>query len=127
MPVVIPLVVGGYVLQAELALTREQRAQGLMGRTHMPENSGLLMCYPYPQLPMVWMKGTLLPLTVAFLDEEKKIIEMMDLEPLDATIRQCTVDWACYSLEVRLGWLASRGVGKGAVCSFELPEGVVPS
>jgi hypothetical protein len=119
----IPLTVAGYELQVELATTQEQRSQGLMFREDLPANGGMLFVFPYEREVSFWMKNTPLPLSIAFLDAEKHILNIADMQPFDQTSHR-SAGRARYALEVHQGWFAERGIEAGAVCEFQLPADV---
>jgi len=113
-PAVLPgtLLVAGDTLFVEIFTTEEERAQGLMFRTELPENHGALFVFPYPQRLSFWMKNTLIPLDLAFLDASGVIVELHALEPLEE--RPVTSSRPVpFALEVNRGYFARRGVGVG--------------
>lgn len=105
--------VGEAVLQAEYAVTAAERARGLMHRTELPADRGMLFSFDEVRPHCLWMKNTPLPLSAAFMDEQGRIVDLMDLEPLSTEIR-CSKAPARYALEVKQGWFAERGIGPGA-------------
>lgn len=123
---VIPVTIEGHQLRAELALTYSARVRGLRGRTDLPPDGALLMCHPYPGGMAIWMRDTLLPLSAAFLDARRLIINIVDLTPLDETFH-LSVGPAQYALETHRGWFADRRIGRGSYAEFELPRGSEPS
>ena len=68
-------------LHVEVASNHEKRLQGLMHRKKLPKNKGMLFIYPSERIIKLWMKNTLIPLSVAFLDRNKKIINIEKMEP----------------------------------------------
>jgi hypothetical protein len=119
----IPLTIAGHQLQAELATTPEQRSRGLMFREDLPENGGMLFVFPQTRQVSFWMKNTPLPLSIAFLDADKRILNIVDMEPFDETSHP-SAGPARYALEVHQGWFAERGIEAGMVCEFQLPANV---
>jgi uncharacterized membrane protein (UPF0127 family) len=105
-------------LTAELAVTGEQRAQGLMGRDALAPDSGMLFAIQPPGRGF-WMRGTTIPLTVAFIGECGEIVDFADLEPLSEEIKNTDQPYA-FALEMERGWFAAHGVETGDV--VELPE-----
>ncbi len=100
------------ILNVELATTPEERATGLMGRSFLAEDAGMLFIYPKPQIAAFWMKNTRIPLDVGFFDADRRLIhiEQMDLpkkEPLP--LYQCNKP-ALYALEVPRGWFERHRV-----------------
>lgn len=107
-----PLKIKGHVVRAELANTEQTRMTGLMFRTTLPENGGMLFVYDHDGTYAMWMKNTYLPLSVAFIDRRGVILNIEDMEPqtLDA---HPSAGPARYSLEMSRGWFAKRGIKKG--------------
>lgn len=105
--------VGDAELQAEYAVTAPERARGLMERTQLAANRGMLFRFDDFRRHCLWMKDTPLPLSAAFMDEAGRIVDLIDLEPLSKAIR-CSREPARYALEVNRGWFAEQGIGAGA-------------
>lgn len=108
----IPLSVGMYVVQAEVANTFATRAVGLMARKTMAAHHGMLFVFPQPEQLCMWMRNTLLPLSVAFIDEDGVIVNVEDMQPLTET-SHCAKRPSKYALEMNQGWFASRGLKPG--------------
>ncbi len=109
----ITLGIGGvHRVVAEVASIPSDRAQGLMFRKKMPDNEGMLFVYPQPHVTGMWMKNTLIPLSVAFIDEKGVIINVEEMKPqtLDAHMAKGA---AKYSLEMNTGWFKKRRLGPG--------------
>lgn len=114
---VVSLNIGLYVIKAEVAATQDQRERGLMSRKSMPQNVGMLFDLERPALlECMWMKDTLMPLSVAFIDEAGKIINIEDMKPMTED-QHCSTRGAHvrYALEMNYGWFAQKHVGPGAV------------
>jgi uncharacterized membrane protein (UPF0127 family) len=110
---VIPLSLGSGALEVQVASDQSQRAQGLMHRTAMPANQGMLFAYPAPAYFCMWMKNTKIPLSVAFIDAQGKVINIADMVPQTET-NHCTERNATYALEVNRGWFTRHGVTAGS-------------
>lgn len=113
---VIPLNIGFYALQAEVASTEAQRNQGMMLRKSMGQNEGMLFDLERPALlECMWMKDTLIPLSVAFIDEAGKIINIEDMQPQTET-QHCSAKTSHvrYALETNLGWFRQKHIEPGA-------------
>lgn len=109
---VIPLTAGIHVIQAEVAATEADRAQGLMHRQALGANEGMLFLFGAPATVCMWMKNTPLPLSVAFLDANGLIINIEDMTPNTAT-SHCANKRANYALEMRQGWFKQKNVKPG--------------
>jgi uncharacterized protein len=68
-------------IAVEIADAPEERARGLMGRTSLPEDAGMIFVYPEPTEGGYWMKNTLIPLSIAFYDVNGEILRILDMEP----------------------------------------------
>ena len=104
--------VGDARLKAEYARTPDERERGLMERTEMPADHGMLFRFDDFRRHCLWMKNTPLPLSAAFMDEQGRIVDVIDLEPLSKAIR-CSSEPARYALEVNQGWFERNGIEVG--------------
>jgi len=108
-------------IEVEIADTEETWEKGLMFRKHLPEGSGMLFVYPKPGVLLFWMKNTLIPLSVAFFDEDKTLLNIEDMlvpvkgKPL-ALFK--SVSPAKYALEVPQGWFAKHKIEPGVKFSW---------
>lgn len=111
---IVQLQIGIHLIQAELAATDEARTMGLMHREHLEKNRGMLFVFPKPAIQAMWMKNTLIPLAVAFIDDRGRIINIEEMRPntLDAHAAKGP---ARYALEMNGGWFRERGISPGAV------------
>ena len=106
------LFAGMHRVEAEIAATPDSRQTGLMQRTMMASQRGMLFVFPEVAKHCMWMRNTLLPLSVAFLDDQGRIINIEDMQPQTEN-NHCAAKPARYALEMNLGWFKSRGVGAG--------------
>jgi uncharacterized membrane protein (UPF0127 family) len=104
---------GMHVIRAEVADGFASRMQGLMQRTSLPPNGGMLFVFDEDATHCMWMKNTLIPLSVAFLDERGAIINIADMQP-HSEQSHCASRSARYALEMMQGWFAQRGIRAGA-------------
>jgi len=104
---------GMYQIDAQVALTPEQRAIGLMFRREMPQHEGMLFVFEQPAGQCFWMKNTLLPLTAAFVADDGTIVNLADMKP-QTTDSHCSAKPVRYVLEMNRGWFAKRGIKAGS-------------
>jgi uncharacterized protein len=108
-------------VRVEVADNIFEQARGLMDRTMLGENRGMLFVYPEERELSFWMKNTLIPLSIAFIDSESRIIDIQDMKPLDdEPPSYVSAEPAKYALEVNQGFFEERGVKIGD--RVELPE-----
>ena len=108
----IQIAADGHQLTVEVAATEEARAQGLMHRRILPENRGMLFVFRESAQHAMWMMNTYIPLSVAFLDERGRIINIADMQPHTRDTHAAAKP-ARFALEVNRGWFAKRGIGPG--------------
>lgn len=104
--------VGAHPLKVEIAASDPQREKGLMFRQSMPPNDGMLFIFDEPAYHSMWMKNTLIPLSVAYLDAQGTILNILDMEPqtLDAHL---SAGPAIYAIETNKGWFAAKKIKAG--------------
>ena len=106
------LTVGFHRIEAEVAATQAHRMTGPMHRQSMPPQHGMLFVFPELNTHCMWMRNTLLPLSVAFLDEAGTIVNIADMKP-QTEINHCAKRPARYALEMNIGWFAAKGIKAG--------------
>lgn len=107
-----PLKIKGHALRAELARSEEEKRTGLMFRRQLGENTGMVFVYEREERWAMWMKNTYVPLSVAFIDRDGRILNIEDMEPLTLDSHQAAGP-AKYALEMNRGWFATRGIRAG--------------
>jgi uncharacterized membrane protein (UPF0127 family) len=110
---VLQLSAGMHLVRAELAADYASRMRGLMFRASMPVNAGMLFIFEEAGPQCMWMKNTLIPLSVAFLDDGGAIINVEDMQP-QTEDSHCARKPARYALEMNKGWFAARGIKPGS-------------
>lgn len=110
----VSLTAGINLIKAEVAAAPLEREQGLMFREKMGPNEGMVFVFEGPAEVCMWMKNTLLPLSVAFIDGTGKIVNIEDMKPqsLDS---HCAKTLVRYALEMNLGWFKQKNVKPGTV------------
>jgi len=113
------LFVGPEVITAELAMTEIQVGTGMMFRKEMGENEGMLFIFARPNRVSFYMKNTLLPLHVAYLDNEGTILELHELQPLDETPVPAASYNVQFVLEMNKGWFTRHNIRVGSVITCD--------
>ena len=103
---------GLHLIQAEIAQTPAQREIGLMNRSSMPAQAGMLFIFERPGTQCFWMKNTLLPLTIAFLRDDGSIVNTADMQP-QSLQAHCSKEPVRLALEMNQGWFERKGMKPG--------------
>ncbi|CAN5418050.1 hypothetical protein BH11PSE11_BH11PSE11_01050 [soil metagenome] len=103
-----------HVIKAEVAATEPERQQGLMMREKMSTNEGMVFVFDSPTQICMWMKNTLLPLSVAFIDDAGKIVNIEDMKP-QSLDNHCGKKQVRYALEMNQGWFKQKNIKPGSV------------
>ena len=112
MPVV-QLNAGMHLIRAEVAAEFGTRMRGLMYRASMPQNAGMLFIFDESTQHCMWMKNTLIALSVAFIDEKGAITNIEHMKP-QTEDSHCASRSARYALEMNRGWFAAHGIKPGS-------------
>ena len=108
----IPLKVSGHTISAEVAHKKQSRIRGLMYRNFLEENSGMLFVFPQTARHSMWMDNTYIPLSIAFLDKNGIIINIINMSPNTRT-KHSAASAAKYALEMNLGWFSAKNIKAG--------------
>ena len=100
------------VVRVEIATTTAEKQRGLMGRTALAEDAGMLFVFDREQQLSFWMKDTLIPLSIAYINESGRIADIQNMQPLDETPHP-SAEPAKYALEVNQGFFNEHGVEVG--------------
>lgn len=106
------LLVGSKAVKVELATNEESRRKGLQSREHLEEDSGMFFMFDEPKYLSFWMENTYIPLSIAYLDENYKIIDIFDMKPLSKASTTSTKP-AKFALEVNKGWFKKNNISTG--------------
>ena len=109
----IELKTGIYRIQAELADTPKAREVGLMNRTSMPTNSGMLFIFEQKAGHCFWMNNTKIPLSIAFIADDGKIVNIEEMQA-ETTNNHCPKAAVRYALEMNKQWFSERVIVPGS-------------
>lgn len=112
----VKLSTGMHLIDAQVALTPEQRQIGLMHRKEMPQHEGMVFVFEQASQQCFWMKNTLLPLTAAFVADDGTIVNLADMKP-ETTESHCSTQPVRYVLEMNKGWFEKKGIKAGSKLS----------
>lgn len=116
--------IDGNELVLEVAASQEARECGLSGHGQLPADRGMLFVFRQPGPIAFWMKDTELPLSIAFIDDTRRIIAIEQMEPMKSEPSYRSPEPARYGLEVNRGWFAKHHVTIGDTVQFTLPPGL---
>jgi hypothetical protein len=113
----IPLYIGQREIWVEVAKTPEERSYGLMGRKYLGKDEGMLFIFETEDRHGFWMKNTFIPLSIAFIEKNGRIVWITDMKPLtlDSHVPPQSI---LYALEMNKGWFSSGGIKVGDVVRF---------
>lgn len=113
--VVVETAAGPQAVTVELARTDAEHERGLMYRRELAEDAGMLFVFPSAEPRTFWMRNTLIPLDMLFIDDAGVVVGIVrDAEPLTLTPRGPGPEVAArFVLEVRGGWAARHGAATG--------------
>ena len=106
------LTAGIHVITAEIASTPQSRMIGLMMRERVAPNHGMVFVLEDKSQHCFWMRNTLIPLSIAFIDDDGTIVNIADMTP-KSEASTCPQRPVRYALEMDQGWFAKRGVTAG--------------
>jgi uncharacterized membrane protein (UPF0127 family) len=109
---VAPLSAGMHVIQAEVADNFVSRMTGMMHRTTMGANEGMLFVFEESGRQCMWMKNTLIPLSVAYLADDGAIVNIEDMQP-QSEESHCSKAPVRFALEMNRGWFSGKGIKPG--------------
>ena len=110
---------GSHLVDVEVAATAASRQRGLMWRTELPEGKGMLFIFPQSQVNSFWMRNTLIPLDMVFIDKGLRVVGVVQwAEPQTLTSRTVGKP-SLYVLEVPGGWASRNGVRAGSTIELE--------
>ena len=108
----VKLTAGIHVITAEAATTPQSRTVGLMYRERLAPNHGMLFVFEEKSPQCFWMRNTIVPLTIAFIEDDGTIAQLADMAP-KTEVSHCSQKPVRYALEMEQGWFAKRGIAPG--------------
>jgi len=108
----VPLYLKNKEIRVEVAKTLEERAQGLMNRKQLGKDEGMLFIFEKEDYHGFWMKNTHIPLSIAFIDKEGRIVRITDMKPLTLESHDPPQP-ILYALEMQKGWFSANGIKAG--------------
>jgi uncharacterized membrane protein (UPF0127 family) len=110
--------VAGKPVRVRISQTPDELQRGLMSTEDLPADEGMLFVFQRQEILHFWMKDTPLPLSVAFIDKNRRILEICRMEPLDEKTIYTSEQPAIYALEMNAGWFQAHGVKVGDMVEF---------
>ena len=104
---------GVHLIRAEVADNFVTRMQGLMHRKALGTNEGMLFIFDEAGIQCMWMKNTLIPLSVAYISDDGSIVNIEDMKP-HSEDSHCTKKPVRFALEMNVGWFESKGLRAGS-------------
>ncbi|NIP61083.1 MAG: hypothetical protein GWM92_21730 [Gemmatimonadetes bacterium] len=106
------VILGGDTVRAEVADSPEERERGLMNRTSLGEDEGMLFVFQDEEVRSFWMRNTYVPLDIAFLDSALEVVDIQQMEPETEEFYESARP-AMFAVEVAQGWMVAHGVDVG--------------
>ena len=106
-------------VKVEVADSPRERDRGLMYRKSLPSDSGMLFDFGHEVDTSFWMKNTSIPLSIAFISPDGKVIAIKDMAPYDLTPVEPPGEYH-YAVEANRGWFEEHGVGPGDRATINL-------
>lgn len=109
----VELQAGVHLIKAEVAADNPSRMRGLMFRERLGPNQGMLFVFQEKSQQCFWMRNTLIPLSIAFIDDDGGIVNIEDMQPRSED-SHCAAKPIRYALEMEQGWFGKRGLKAGS-------------
>ena len=106
------LTAGMFVIDAAVAANDADREQGLMYRTQLAPNEGMLFVFNENAVHCFWMKNTLIPLSIAFIRADGTVTDIDEMQA-ETENNHCPRNNGVYALEMSKGWFAAKGIKPG--------------
>ena len=106
------------MLKVEISDTPHKLQTGLMYRNSLPDDEGMIFKFKYPQKLKFWGLNTYIPLDIAFIDKDNKIIKISHIKPLSTQTTSSNTD-CVMAIEVNYGYFANNEIKEGQTVEFE--------
>jgi uncharacterized protein len=113
----VPLYINSKEIEVEVARSAEELSRGLMERKHLAKDQGMLFIFPEEDYHGFWMKNTRIPLSIAFIDKNGKIVKIVDMKPHSLEPHEPPVP-ILYALEMNKGWFSANRITVGNTVRF---------
>jgi len=111
--------IGDRLVAMQIAALPAELQQGLMFRQTMGSDEGMLFVFTTPQQMGFWMRNTILPLDIGYIDSTGELKEIYPMYPLDEKPVSSRSHAIQYCLEMNQGWYARHGVKAGAALDLK--------
>jgi uncharacterized protein len=111
---VFPLSIGGVEIKVQVAITEPEQEKGLMYRSELADNVGMIFIYKTPQKMSYWMKNVPIPLSIGFIKADGTLAEIRFMLPNDTRAVFSSGSDIKFALEMNEGWFERHGVKAGA-------------
>ncbi len=108
-----PVKLGAATVQLQLAVTGPEMQRGLMERTGLKSDHGMIFIYTRPQSLSFWMRNTPTPLDIGFFTADGELREIYPLHPFDETAVGSHRKDLQFAVEMNQGWFKANGVKPG--------------
>ena len=108
----VKLTAGMFVIDAAVAANDADREQGLMYRSQLAPNEGMLFVFNENAVHCFWMKNTLIPLSIAFMRADGTVTDIDEMQA-ETTNNHCPTHNGVFALEMPKGWFTSKGIKPG--------------
>ncbi len=113
--------IGGQEIAVDVVRTPEERRLGLMYRTSLAPDSGMLFIFEQTEIRRFWMKNTLIPLSIAYIDTSNVVTDVLEMAPGDTITPYTSSRPALYAFEMNAGWFQTHGIKPGDTI-FGIPD-----
>jgi uncharacterized membrane protein (UPF0127 family) len=107
------------LFRVEVAITPEEHARGLMYRSQLADDAGMVFVFEEPSIQRFWMKNTLIPLDMIFIGKDRKIVGVVENAAPETETERMVGAPSQYVLEIGGGLSAKLGIHRGEPVDFQ--------